>query len=263
MMSLRTAAAAILVAATAAPAAASTIVLYDQDFEAPAGYVNNGVDVDIRADTINLNYGTPSFAFAQAFTVEILNITGSDRGAGSAAHGTGFKDPSGQGGDFAIGMLSDRNNDLLGLSFDVGDREFLNFGVDISSVDLSGFGAPFIAPGGGQATFRFRLFDNPSATRTTGSGTILSEVTATTTFSARDTFDWTRFTAGLSTVGNTNGNVTLQIDLLSGGYAAFDNLRITASDDEGDLGAIPLPAGAWLFITGGALALRRRIGGRS
>ncbi|NNU16328.1 hypothetical protein HK107_08340 [Parvularcula sp. ZS-1/3] len=240
----------------ASPALAGTVVLYDQDFENPAGYVNSGGDVDIRADTINLNYSTPDFLFAQQFTTEILNITGSNRGGGTAAHGTGFKDPSGTGGNFSVGMLSSRQNDLVGLSFDVGDRDFLNIGIDISAVDLNNFGGPFQPAGGAQATFRFTLFDNPGGARNTGSGTVLSTVDATTTFSARDTFDWTRVVEGLSTAGNTNGNVTLQIDLLSGGYASFDNLRIAASDDDGDLGEIPLPAGAWLFLSGVALATR-------
>lgn len=258
MTNLKTILATSVVGAMVSPALAGTVVLYDQDFEAPAGYVNNGHDVDIRPDTINFNYSTPDFEFAQQFTVEILNVSGSNRGGGTAAHGTGFKDPSGDGGNFAIGMLSDRQNDLLGLSFDVEDRDFLNFAIDISAVDLSSFGAPFQPPDGAKATFQFTLFDNPSGNRNTGGGNILSQVVAETTFSARDTFDWTRFTAGLSTAGNTNGNVTLQIDLLTGGYASFDNLRIAASDDDGDLGAIPLPAGAWLFLSGAALAIRHR-----
>jgi len=35
---------------------------------------------------------------------------------------------------------------------------------------------------------------------------------------------------GLDASGSTNGNVILQIDVLSGGYAAFDNIRVTAAD---------------------------------
>ena len=54
----------------------------------------------------------------------------------------------------------------------------------------------------------------------------------------------------------------LQVDLLSGGYAAFDNFRITASEEAGGgLSPVPLPAGLPLLLGGfGALSLlfRRR-----
>lgn len=59
------------------PLQAATLVLYDQDFENPAGFVNNGGDVNIFR-SVNTLYGNqPSgFTFAQAFTVETLLING-------------------------------------------------------------------------------------------------------------------------------------------------------------------------------------------
>lgn len=39
---------------------------------------------------------------------------------------------------------------------------------------------------------------------------------------------------GPDTSGSTNGNVILQFDLLSGGYAGFDNITIVASDTGGE-----------------------------
>lgn len=57
--------------------------------------------------------------------------------------------------------------------------------------------------------------------------------------------------------GNTNGNVILQIDRLSGGYAAMDNFFITASDNPGDVpgtAVVPLPPAIALML-GGALLL--------
>ncbi len=233
-----------------ASANAATVVLYDQDFETPAGYINDGGDVSIFR-TVNEHYGNQpvGFEYAQTFTVETLNVSGSARGTGAAAFGTGWSDPTGIGGNYAIGMLSNAQNDLLGLSFDVGAAEFFNLSIDISSIDLSTFGGPFV-PAGAAPVFQFTLFDNPSGARSTGSGTILDQTTFTGVASDRDVFDWTSAIFALSTLGNTNGNVTLQIDLLTGGYAAFDNLRIAASDIAGDVGEVPLPAAFWFMSAG-------------
>ena len=186
---------------------AGTIVLYDQDFGSPANFVNNGGDVNIST-SVNENFGDQpeGFEFAQAFTVETINISGSNRGSGTAAFGTGYSDPSGAAGDFLIGMLATRQNDLLGLSFDVGDLSFLNVGIDVTSLDLSTFGGPFVPPGpDGAPTFQFTLFDNPSGAITTGFGMILDQTTVTGTESERAVVDFTRAVLALSTEGNTNG----------------------------------------------------------
>lgn len=249
----------VLVAGTSASAA--TVVLYNQDFENPVGYNNDGGDVSIFRN-VNQHFGDQpaGFRFAQTFTVETLNVSGSARGTGSAAFGTGWSDSSGIGGDFAIGMLADRQRDLLGLNFNVGSFDFLNFRIDVSSIDLSTFSGPFV-PAGAVPTFRFSLFDNPTGAASTGSGTLLDQVNLSGTASDRDVFDWTQGTFGLSTAGNTNGNVTFQIDLLDGaGYGAFDNLRIAASDDSGDVGdpsPVPLPASG-LLLGAGMLLLGRK-----
>jgi len=118
------------------------IELFRQDFENPAAFVNDGGDVNIST-TVNENFGgqPEGFFFDQAFTVETLNVTGTE------AFGTGFSDPEGQAGNFLIGLLSDFENDLLGLSFDVEGRDFFNFQLDVTSLDLSTFQGPFVDPG--------------------------------------------------------------------------------------------------------------------
>ncbi|WP_373538660.1 PEP-CTERM sorting domain-containing protein [Chamaesiphon sp.] len=231
-------------------------VLYDQNFENPTGFVNDGGDVNIFR-SVNTLYGNqpPGFTFAQANTVETLLITG------NSAFGTGYSDPSGKGGNYALGMLSNVQNDLLGLSFNVGSNQFLNARLDISSIDLSVFSGPFVTSGA-IPTFEFTLYDNPSGTTGLGSGKILSVLRASGTASARNVFDWTEVLLPLNTSGNTNGNVTLRIDLLSGGYAALDNIRIAASDTPGDVGditAVPEPSTILgIALAGGGLAYLKR-----
>lgn len=238
------------------PAHATTI-LYNQNFENPAAFVNDGGDVNIF-NSVNALYGNqpPGFTFAQAFTVETLLITGNQ------AFGHGYSDPSGIGGNYALGMLSSVQNDLLGLSFNVGSNNFLNFNLDISSIDLSVFSGPFVSPGA-VPTFEFTLFDNPSGATGLGSGAILDSLQASGTASARDVFDWTDVLLAFDATGNTNGNVTLRIDLLNGGYAAMDNFRIAASDIPGDVGggggSVPEPATLGLLSLGfSVMALSKR-----
>lgn len=230
----------------------ATVILYDQDFENPAAFVNDGGDVNIF-NSVNMLYGNqPSgFTFAQQFTVETLLLTGNQ------AFGHGYSDPSGIGGNYALGMLSDRQNDLLGLSFNVGNFDFLNARLDISSIDLSVFGGPFVQLNA-IPTFQFILYDNPTGITGLGSGTILDSIQVSGTASARDVFDWTDALLPLSTAGNTNGNVTLRIDLLGGGYASMDNFVIAASNTAGST-SVPEPSVLALMCLGLAgLSLSRR-----
>lgn len=250
---------AAIAAAIMLPAAAlaQSVTLYDQDFEAPDGFVNDGGDINLFR-TVNQLYGNQptGFQFAQNFTVETLRIGGTE------AFGTGYQDPDGRGGRHALGMLSTTQNDLLGLAFDIGARSFLNFRIDISSIDLDRFGGPFVPQGGAAPSFRFSLFDNPGGLPGVGSGDALSFVEATGQFNPlKNRFLWSTVNSGLSAAGNTNGNVILRIDLISGGYAAFDNLVITADNVGAGVPGIPEP-GSWALMLAGfglvGAAARRR-----
>lgn len=70
---------------------AATTILYNQDFENPAAFVNAGGDVNIF-NSVNTLYGNqpPGFTFAQAFTVETFFVNGNQ------ACGMGYSDPSGR-----------------------------------------------------------------------------------------------------------------------------------------------------------------------
>ena len=208
-----------------APALAD-VLLYSQDFEHPDNFVNDGGDINIFRTINQLYHDQPAgFVFSQTFTTETLLI------GGTQAFGQGYKDPDGRGGQFVVSQLSDRQDDRLGLAFNVGSFKFLNLKIDISGIDLDRFGGPFVPPGGAAPVYRFRLFDNPSGAPGVGSGSELDFFDATAPFNtSKNTFDWTQVVNGLDASGSTNGNVILQIDVLSGGYAAFDNIRVTAAD---------------------------------
>lgn len=248
---------AIAALSVAVPAGAAT-VLYTQDFEAPTGFVNRVGDLDYVP--VNNLYGNqpPGFQFGNSFTVETLLV-----GGNIAWGGNGYKDPQGVAGKHVLGMLSSAQDDLLGLSFNVGSFKFLNFQLDISSIDLNCCGGPFDASNQQTPTFRISLFDNPGGAAGLGSGALLDSVDISGTVGPNSfTFDWTNHIVALDATGNTGGNVTARIDLLTGGYAAMDNFRIVASDEPGDVGNdIPEPSSLALVMLGLAAvgtAARRR-----
>jgi hypothetical protein len=229
----------------------ATTVLYSQDFEHPVGFVNDGGDINIFR-TINQLYSNqpPGFVFSQAATVETLHV------GGTQAFGVGYKDPQGRAGAYVVSMQQLHENDLLGLAFNVGAFRFLNFRLDISSIDLDRFSAPYIPPGGAAPTFRFSLFDNPSGAPGLGVGTLLSFSDLTGVPGPNKyTFNWTNEVAALDATGNTNGNVILRIDLLSGGYAAMDNFVVAASNVAGDVpgAVVPEPQALALLMSGAIL----------
>src|SRR6056297_725232 len=169
-------------------AQASFITLYDQDFESPDGFAVGSGYADVSQQMVNNLYGgqPAGFSFAQANTVETILLTGED------AFGTGYTDVAGIGGNYALGMLSDIENDKLALSFNIGSFDFFNFSLDISSLGLDGNSAnngPFasddVAP-----SFKFTLFDNPGGGLTTGAGTMLGTANLTGVASDVAVLDW-------------------------------------------------------------------------
>lgn len=244
-------------------AAQASTLLYSQDFNNPNAFVNEfygGGPKDVDPfTTVNGAYGNQpaGFSFGQAFTVETLLV-----GGNGAWGGQGFQDPSGTAGGYVLGMLSDAQNDLVGLSFNNQGFRYLNFRFDFSPIDLNSWSGPFnrngVAP-----SFRVSLIDNPTGATGLGAGSVL----ASQDFigAAPDnpyTFKWINGVAALDSMGSTNGNVTIRIDMLSGGYGAIDNFVVNASDRAGDVPAIPEPGTYAMMLLGlagmGWVARRRR-----
>lgn len=243
-----------------AHADASSITLYEQDFENPVNFAAGGYD-DLSQQAVNDLYGNQpaGFAFAQDFTVETLLLTG------SAAFGTGYSDPGNKGGNYALGIQSglgalSNQNDILALSFsaDKTSYNYFNFSMDFSSIGISGgFNSPF-SVANEIPTLKFSLYDNPSGSSgLTGNGTLLGQVSVNGTGSDLGVLDWTNAQMSFDLGSSTNGSVTLQIDMTAGGYAAMDNFLITASVDP--LTPVPLGPSLPLLLTGlVALPLLRR-----
>ncbi|WP_338849781.1 PEP-CTERM sorting domain-containing protein [Massilia sp. W12] len=244
---------ALLACVTQAQAAT---VLYSQNFEAPTGYIPSTYYHDLSSAPVNSLYGNQpaGFTFNHTYTVETLHISG------GRAFGNGYQDPQHKGGNYALGMLESVQDDRLGLNFNVAGHKFLNFRLDVSRIGLSGGNGPFAndAP-----KFRFSLFDNPLGQATiNGNGVLLSSLTMEGANSAHNgVFNWTNLVAALDASRASNGNVTLQIDLIRGGYAAMDNFVIAASDNSGEVPQIP-EAETWAMLLAGlgglGLLARRR-----
>lgn len=255
---------AVVVMALASGGTQASTLLYSQNFDNPNQFVNydyGGGPKDVDPfTTVNGAYGNqpPGFTFGQAWTVETLLVGGT-----GAWNGQGFRDPSGTGGSYVLGMLSSVQDDLVGLSFNNQGFRYLNFRFDYSPIDLNSWGGAF-NPNGVAPSFRVSLIDNPSGTTGLGSGAVL----AFQDFigAAPDnpyTFKWSNGVAALDSLSSTNGNVTIRIDMLSGGYGAIDNFVVNASDRAGEVPAIPEP-GTYAMMLLGLVALgwvaRRRSG---
>jgi hypothetical protein len=199
---------------------AATVVLYQNDFESPLVPLTANCAPDFDARNVNTLFGPE---FKQQNTVETLLINGP---------ANLYNDPSGIGGNNALGMLSSVQNDKLGLTFNTQGLGFLNLKLDISAIDVAGCGGPF---GLAAPVFKLDLVDSPGGAFAFGSGTILDSTTITgvPATAGSYTFTWANRVVGLDTSGSVDGRVTLVFDLLQSGYAALDNISIVASDTSG------------------------------
>ncbi len=110
----------------------AAVTLYNQNFENPVNFVNDGGDVNIFRTVNDLYANQPAgFQFAQQFAVETLLVGGNAAWTVPGNPTGGFKDPQGKAGSHVVSMLSSTQNDLLALSFDVGNFKFLNLQLEL------------------------------------------------------------------------------------------------------------------------------------
>ena len=201
-------------------ALAQSIVLYTNDFESPNVPIEINCPNSLDTRGIDFLYGQPGFVFHQQFTVEAVTLAG----------GGLYSNPEGIGGVYSLGMLSTAEDDKLALTFDRQGRRFINVGLDLSSIDISGCGGPF---GVAAPVMRVSLLDSPGGTFDFGQPVLSTATIDGEAAPDQWTFHWRFGVAALDAAGATDGNVSILFDLLESGYAAFDGLSIVASDTSG------------------------------
>jgi hypothetical protein len=177
------------------------------------------------ANTVNLAYGRGSNLYDQDYTVEVVYIaTYIDQASGQS-----LQVSDGRAGKYAIGMLTELDNDKVRLTFNVEGRSFVNFAIDI---------APFATMNAGACDDGSVVFPTEPAKLTVSamidsSSTLLSTVTLTGSSGQPGFFSvvWERVCGSLDVSQAMGGNITIEWDALEPVYIFFDNVDIVASDD--------------------------------
>jgi len=143
---------------------------------------------------------------------------------------TPYEDPSGTAGSYSLGMLS-IVDDLLALNFDPQGFRYINVAMDISSIGVNPGPGCIASIAIADPIFGISAIDSPSGTPLL-SGNTLAQGDMTGTVAPNPwTYLWTRHVVSLDLSALTaGGTVSILFQLLQSGYAAFDNLVITASD---------------------------------
>jgi len=203
------------------------ILLYGNDFETyniePS---KNGCYLDNDNTFVNVLWGGTSIGiggnvlFAQTFTVETMLINGEDNR---------YVDTKGNGGNYCIGMLSTAQDDMLSLTLDSKGLTFLNISFSLSAIDLDGCGSAGVST----PIMKIIIYDSPEGVfNFSNPGNSIGETTLTGIEPNTDKyiFNWTEVNSNVNIEESTNGNISIVFDLKQSGYAAFDNLRITATE---------------------------------
>jgi hypothetical protein len=105
-------------------------------------------------------------------------------------------------------------------------QQFLNVAMDVSSIDVDGCGGPF---GVETPKFKLSLLDDSGGEFSWTAKKLDEKTIEGEASNSPWSFHWSRGTVALDASKATNGSVIVVFDLVSSGYAAFDNLKITAS----------------------------------
>ena len=220
-------------APSAMMASTGLITLYENDFENPSENPPQQLcGLDLSQRPITFLYGNE---WEQVNTVETILINGP---------GNIYTDPNGTGGNYAIMMLTSLQNDQAGLTVNTQNKNFLNIQLDISPSRAQACGN-FLTYTDMQ--LKVTLYDAPGGNINLGS--ILGDTTLVGPTGGNTdpfTFNWTTHTFGMDASGSTDGNVSFRFDALSPNeWNAFDNIKVTASDVQGQVD--PDPGAAFDF----------------
>jgi hypothetical protein len=169
---------------------------------------------------INGLYSSAGFNFTQKNTVEAV-VIGDKEGK--------YSDPTGKGGKYAIGLLSQAQDDLLAISFTT-TQKYLNVSFDMAGVELKNCGTPVEA---GAPSMQVSIYETPEqgfSIDGSNLGTLLQRQTVKGRKSRTSTtYDWTPSTVALTADRAGSRKVTVVFDALEGGYVVLDNLSIIES----------------------------------
>lgn len=197
--------------------AAQEITLYENDFEKPNRPISVSCGNSLDQDGVNDAYGKPGYNFIEQFTVETVVLHD------PAGKYTGQGDKN---GNYALGMLGSVQDDRLAFRFDVMGQQFLNVAMDVSSIDVDGCGGYF---GVETPRFKISLLDDAGGEFSWSAKKFDEKTLEGEASNSPWSFHWSRGTVALDASKATTGSVIVVFDLVSSGYAAFDNLKITAS----------------------------------
>lgn len=215
-------------------------LLYQNDFEDPSRRVFSscGGGADIRDNAINIFFSKPGFAFHQKETVEVVHLDGLQRNSDHTEGAEIFDNPQGVGGNFAIGMFSNQEEDKLALTLDTHDFSFLNIGMSLAAANLPGCGGPFTYESRlYKPKFHVSVLDSPEGDFSDWGGQPLdegdiegSEVSGSDLADLPFKLDWGYDMIGLDVSSSSDGYVTIVFDLQGDApYAIFDDLIIVGS----------------------------------
>lgn len=216
-------------------------LLYLNDFEDPNRRVFSscGGGADIRDDAINILFSKSGFKFHQQETVEVVHLDGLQRNLDHSEGDPIFENPQGVGGNFAIGMFSDQEEDKLSLTLDTHDFSFLNIGISLAAANLPGCGGPFTYENRSyKPKVHVSVLDSPELEgdfndwdeQPLDEGDLEgSEVSGSDLADLPFKLNWGYDMIGLDVSSSSDGYVTIVFDLEGVPYAIFDDLIIVGS----------------------------------
>ncbi|KAL3932279.1 MAG: hypothetical protein SGARI_004007, partial [Bacillariaceae sp.] len=210
----------------------AAVTLYENDFEGATNEEperREGLPNFIHALPGRLNdyfgppavpkIGPPKF-FNENINLETVFVTNSI----SLDNGQPYQDPTGTGGDFAIGFQNIFDDDQMAISIDLGGRCGVEVSFDATPlyfINWTGIRRPYA-----DAAFTVSVLDDPNAVAALDGALLDSDTGFCPRGSDQITFNWTRHTLTLDASGSTNGIVSIRFGVTSGNYAVLDNIVI-------------------------------------